>query len=269
MVDHDGMEDSVAAYVLDACDEDEREAVRAHIEGCVSCRDLVARLTQVADVLPLGSDIVRPPGGLRARILAAAAASPAGRAEAGDPPAGRAEAGDPPAAPAPRPVSPPVGTSPSRRHAPPGGGGWRRVRSPALAAAVGALAVGLLALGAWNVTLNQQLHQPPAHYSMTGTGTLAGASATVTAYRPQDVALVSFTGLPQPAPGRVYELWLINGAGTAAPAGTFTPDAGGAATVQVSGSLATARVMAVTQEQGPHGSQAPTQKPELAGQLGA
>jgi hypothetical protein len=254
MVDHDGMEDSVAAYVLDACDEDEREAVRTHIEGCTSCRDLVARLTQVADVLPLGSDIIRPPDRLRARILAAAA-SPAGQAEAGAPPL-------------PRPVSPPVRTSPSRRPVTPGGG-WRRVRAPALAAAAGALAVVLLALGAWNVMLNQQLHQPPAHYSMTGTGTLAGATATVTAYRPQDVALVSFTGLPQPAPGRVYELWLINGAGTVAPAGTFTPDAGGAATVQVSGSLAAARGMAVTQEQGPRGSQAPTQKPELAGQLGA
>ncbi len=256
MLDHDRMEDSVAAYALDACDDDEREAVRTHIEGCVSCRDLVARLTRVVDVLPLGSDVVQPPDRLRTRILAAAAASPPGERQA-----------EPPAA--PRPVSPePVRARPARPPVTPRGGGWRRAPFPALAGAVAALAVGVLALGAWNIALNQQLHRPPARYTMSGTGTLAGATATVTAYRPQDVALVSFTGMPQPQPGRVYEVWLINGAGRAAPAGTFTPDAGGGATLQVSGSLADVRVLAVTQEQGPHGTQAPTQKPELAGSLG-
>src|SRR5262245_53529644 len=182
MADHAHMEDSVAAYALDACDEDEREAVRAHLEDCASCRALVARLTAVVDVLPLGSAPARPPERLRARILAAAASPPPGGVE--------------PEAPArPGPGRRPTG----ERRDPPWIGAGRRAGRPALVAAVAAMGAGLMALAAWNVTLNQQLHQAPAHYSMSGSGALAGASATVTAYRPQDLALVSFTGLPAAA----------------------------------------------------------------------
>src|SRR5438270_167737 len=74
--EHDALENAVAAYVLDVCDEDEREAVRAHVEGCASCRELARRLTQAADALPLACQEVRPPARLRERILAAAAVSP-------------------------------------------------------------------------------------------------------------------------------------------------------------------------------------------------
>ena len=52
MVDHDRMEESVAAYVLDACEAGERESVRAHIEGCLACRALATRLTRAVDVSP-------------------------------------------------------------------------------------------------------------------------------------------------------------------------------------------------------------------------
>src|SRR5207247_1641018 len=193
---------------------DERESVRAHMEGCLACRALATRLTQAAHALPLASEVVRPPDRLRARILAAAAASP--------PAEGREPAGRRPA-----PAPPPVAAE--RRRAAARLPGLQRLRFPVLVGAVAALAVALLGLAAWNVTLNQQLRQPPARYSMSGTGTLSGVSATVTAYRASDVTLVSFTGLPQPAPGRVYEMWLIDAGGRPKPAGVFPPGAGGGA----------------------------------------
>jgi hypothetical protein len=252
MVDHDRMEESVAAYVLDASDEAEREAVRTHIEGCPACRDLVARLTQVVDVLPLGSDVVRPPERLRDGILAAAAASPPGQTEPEAPPAARR-----PRPPRSEGDGQPVAT----------GAGWRRFRLPALTGAAAALAA-LGAMTVWNVSLQLQLNRPPEHYSMSGTGTAAGASAEVMAYRPQGPLVVVCAGLPPPAPGRVYELWVVDSAGRYRGANTFEPDPDGRATVVATRPVADARELVVTEEQAPRGADAPTEKPLLRGRVG-
>jgi len=156
--DHDRMEEAVAAYALDACDDDdERERVRAHVAGCPGCRALLERLAPAVEALPLAADEVRPPDLLRARILAAAAAqrqAPAGRDE-----------------PAPRIVPLPV------RGGRPVAGRGRRRAVAAGAAAVAACA--LVALAGWNVALQRQLDAAPARFDMAGTGTLAGASGTV------------------------------------------------------------------------------------------
>src|SRR5437588_4689526 len=139
--EHDPMENAVAAFVLDACDEDERERVRVHVEGCLHCREVARRLSRAAESIPLVSREVRPPARLRERILAAAAVSPPGTQQ---------EA--PPAPPARIVPLPPVALArPSER--------WRL-----LVPAVALLVAGLVALGAWNVRLNQ----PPSHYAMTG-----------------------------------------------------------------------------------------------------
>lgn len=246
MADHDRMEEIVAAYVLGACDEDERERAQAHIVACPICRETARRLSLAANALPLATDEVRPPDRLRARILTLAAATPPGQA--------RPE-GEPPAriVPLPRPPA----TSVSRP---------RRRRFPAYWAAVAALVVGLVGLGAWNVVLNSRLNAPPARYAMVGTGTMAGASGTVTASNQQAVVLLS--GMPPLPAGRVYELWLIDASGKAASAGVFTPTADGTARVGIDRPLDDVQVVAVTQEAGPQGVGAPTQKPELAGQLG-
>jgi anti-sigma-K factor RskA len=244
--DHDRMEDSVAAYVLGACDEEEREVVRAHLEGCASCRLLERRLSQAVGALPLTADEARPPDRLRARILAAAAAGQTRPAD--EPPSGRILA-------LPRPDD--------RR---PDRAGWPRRRFSAQWAAVAVLVAGLLVLTGWNVVLNRQLNAPPASYSMAGTGSMAGVSGTVT--RQRDVALLSLTGMSQPDAGRVYEVWLIDAAGRATPGGIFTPAADGSASVGINRPLGDVRTVAVTQEDGPQGARAPTQKPELAGQLG-
>jgi hypothetical protein len=118
------------------------------------------------------------------------------------------------------------------------------------------------------VLLNQALNAPPPRYALVGTGSLAGASGTVTVFRGQDAALVSLTGMPAPPPGEVYQLWLIDASGHPTSGGTFVPSADGTARVGVNGRMADVRTVAVTREEGPSGARAPTMKPELAGQLG-
>jgi len=238
--DHDRMEELVAVCALDACDGEERELVEAHLVGCPGCRALARRLSRPVEALPLSVEQLRPPARLRARILAAAAA--------GQVP----EADEPPAR---------IVTFPVRAERPPRRFPWQW-------AAVAVLALALVALGAWNVVLNRALNAPPPRYALVGTGTLAGASGTVTEFRGQDAALVSLTGMPAPPAGKVYQLWLIDTAGRPVSAGTFTPAADGTAQVGVSQPMANVRTVAITREDGPSGARAPTMKPELAGQVG-
>jgi hypothetical protein len=239
--DHDRMEDSVAAFVLDACDEDEARRVRAHIVACPSCRALFKRLSAAAAALPVATEMERPPDRLRDRILDTALSGP---------PGAPVVAAEPPAAPRVVAFRRPV----------------RRI--PLAWGAVAALAAGVVVLGAWNVALHRQLDAPPAHYSLVGTGTLAGASGTVTALPRQDAAVVALTGMPQPPAGRVYELWVTDATGQTTPDGVFVPTASGTATLGINHPLSAVRAVAVTQETGPRGAQRPTTKPELAGQIG-
>jgi hypothetical protein len=256
--EHDRMEDAVAAYVLGACDGEEEVAlVEAHIVACPTCRALARRLAPAVDALALAADEVRPPDRLRARILAAAAAAPQ---QAGDEPAPR------------------VVPVPARA--------WRRVGAGAVAArggraparlalyraAVAGLALALIALTAVFVMSRQ--HPAPttppasARYSLVGTGAMAGAGGTFTEVGGRDAAVLALTGMPEPPPGRVYEVWLIDSSNRALPSGVFTPGADGTATLGLSRPLAGVRSIAVTLEAGPGGTTAPTQKPELAGQIG-
>ena len=75
MSDHEELESNVAAWVLGALDRGEAEEVQAHVEGCASCRETVARLQRAVGAMPLAVDEVVPPARLRERVLAAAAAS--------------------------------------------------------------------------------------------------------------------------------------------------------------------------------------------------
>jgi anti-sigma factor RsiW len=63
-----------AAYVLGALGQDEAEAFRGHMAGCIVCRDEVATLQQVADALPLAAAQFQAPAELRRRVLRGVAA---------------------------------------------------------------------------------------------------------------------------------------------------------------------------------------------------
>jgi anti-sigma-K factor RskA len=72
MTTNQDLHEQVAAYALDALDEDERRAYEAHLSGCARCRADLAGLTETAGALGLAAGAAEPPDGLRDRILAAA-----------------------------------------------------------------------------------------------------------------------------------------------------------------------------------------------------
>ena len=240
MSDHEELEASVAAWVLGALDPEEADAIRVHVEGCASCLEVAARLRRVVGALPLAVDEATPPARLRERVLAAAAASP--------------RAAAPPGARILRPVPKP----PRARRS-------SRIPSYALAAvAAVALLVGVL-IG--QVTLRTPAPGPVTRFMLAGHQEMSGAQATVIDLRSDGVALIDFRGLPQPGADRVYEVWLIPAKGDPVPAAVFVPDSNGAKVVLVNRSLGGFTVMAVTNEAGPNGSQAPTQQPQLYGNV--
>jgi anti-sigma-K factor RskA len=235
---HEEIEAMVAPWVLGALDDAEAEQVRAHVEGCAECREVAARLRRVAGVLPLTVDESAPPARLRERVLVAAQAS------------------SPQAAPrATRVRRPP----PRRIPAP-------RMPTYALAAvAVVALLIGVL-IG--DVALHsQQTGQQVTRFTLRGQGDMATASATVVDLKSDGVALINFRGLPAPGANRVYQVWLVPKKGNPVPVAVFAPDSRGAGIVVVDHPLAGFAVMAVTNEPAPDGSPAPTQQPQLSGNV--
>lgn len=249
MSDHEELASSVAAWVLGSLDPAEAAGVLAHVEGCSSCAETAARLRRAVGAMPLAIDEVSPPARLRERVLAAAAASRA-------------------SSPAPNRVGALV---PPRRRRPSGVivRLTSRVPAYALAAAaavallVGAFAGDLLGRGETGTPAQAQV----ARFTLSGHDALSGAKAMVIDLRSDGVALVDFSGLPAVQPGRVYEVWLITPSGRADAAAVFVPDSDGGKIVLVDRSLAGYSQMAITNEQGPDGSQAPTQQPQLYGKL--
>jgi anti-sigma-K factor RskA len=72
MTTNQDLHEQVAAYALDALDDDGRRAYEAHLAGCERCRAELAGLTGTVGALGLAADAADPPEGLRGRILDAA-----------------------------------------------------------------------------------------------------------------------------------------------------------------------------------------------------
>lgn len=249
MSDHEELESSVAAWVLGALDADEAASTRVHVEGCATCQQTVARLRRAAAALPLEVEEISPPARLRERVYVAAAAARAST----------------------------VPSAPARKRVVPARGGWKptpsiqfgRLRA-FLAVATVVLAL-LIGLGAGDLIGRNSV--PPvvaqvARYKLVGHGPLAGARGTVIDLKVDGVALVDFNGLPPLASGKVYELWLITPGGHPDSAAVFVPDSNGGKVVLVGLPLKGYSQMAVTAEDAPNGSPAPSQQPELYGNVG-
>jgi anti-sigma-K factor RskA len=248
MSEHEELENLVAAWVLGALDADEAAEISLHVEGCASCREMTVRLRRAVGALPLEVEEVAPPARLRERVLAAAAAS---RAATGAPVKVRPRA--PRAAEIPRPILLRL-----------------RDRVPVYAAAAAVLVavlVGLLAGSLIDRGTPPTASNPVARFTLAGHNALSGASGSVIDLKSDGVVLIDFRGLPALPPGKVYEVWLVTPGGHADPAAVFVPDSNGGKVVLVSRSLGGYNVMAVTSEAGPDGTNAPTQQPQLYGNL--
>jgi anti-sigma-K factor RskA len=248
MSEHEELESSVAAWVLGALEADEADVVRTHVETCPTCRETALRLGRAIGEVPLNVDEITPPARLRERILSAAATS---RGTATATAGLRASTKEPVRTPRPQTLS----------------GRPRRTMAAyaAAAAVVLALVVGLVAGDV--IGRGAPASTPVVRSALVGHQGLAGARASVIDLKSDGVALVDFSGLSQLDSGRVYEVWLITAGGRADPAGVFVPDSNGSKFVLVSRSLAGYTEMAITSEVGPAGALAPTQKPELYGNL--
>jgi anti-sigma-K factor RskA len=201
-MDHEQLEESVAAYALGALDQAGRTEVERrlleHLAGCASCRELFNDLREVTADLALAAAprAVRPE--VEERILE-----------------GIRER---------RPDAQRPGARSPRRPA------FRRI-------AVAAAAAALVALGAWNVQLASRVNDATdrasavaAAISLMGapdarSTTLSGRAGTlVFVARPGEAVLVGHD-VPAPAEGNVLQLWLMR-AGIPTSAGVFRPTDG-------------------------------------------
>ncbi len=238
---HDQLRDLLPALSLGALDADERRDVAAHVSTCAECAAELAALERVVAGVGLEGPPVTPPAALRGKVLARIEDERAGTVT----PMARV--------PVQTPMRPP--TRPLRTY------------GLALAASL-ALAVGA-SLYAWALRTEIALLREDVAAASGEAATLRGELASLrrnwveltrvmNVLRAPDMLKVDlkgqatlpsgtgrafwsrsaglmFTaeGLPTLPPDRVYQLWTIKGA-VATGAGTFVPDAAGAASVTAS-----------------------------------
>jgi anti-sigma factor RsiW len=68
--------DLLAAYALDALDDDERERFERHLEECEECSEQLALLREPVAALAYAAEGPAPPEALRGRIIEGARAEP-------------------------------------------------------------------------------------------------------------------------------------------------------------------------------------------------
>ena len=146
---------------------------------------------------------------------------------------------------------------------------WRAAARVPLGAVAALVVVALLGglLAGERLGESRAPAPPPqvVHFTLTGHGAMAGATASVIDLKQDGIALVSFDGLPPVPAGKLYEVWLITPANRADPAGIFLPDENGQRLLVIEHPLKGYKLMAVTLEAAPSGVAQPTQTPELAG----
>lgn len=231
------------AFALDAVTPDEASAIREHIETCADCRAEVARMVEVAALMPLALDETAPPAGLKQRILDAIAAETSASGivslPSAQPPGSGLErpGAEPPAA---------VAAAPRRSF-------WSSRAWPALAAAALVAAIGL---GSFSYTLQQG--QPRIYTLQVATAPQASGELI---YVPKDkTAYVTFDGVPDPGSNRTYQMWLIHD-GIAESIGTIKPDPNGKADATLKKDLGGYKQFSVTVE--PEGGSAQPTGPQV------
>jgi anti-sigma-K factor RskA len=251
----DDILDLLTAYALGALEPEEIARVSALLEERPELRATLAELRATADRLPYGLPEASPPAELRQRVL--------------DRAIGRAQA------PAP---SVPVRLVNRARV-------WLLSLGGLAAAAVLAATIGwaqlagtrseLAGMRAELLEVQQQLVGVQARLEETQAqvveaqrvvASLQGAGGRATILRTASGEEVLMAQLPPLQPGRVYQLWRIQGGNAPASAGIFTVDTKGfaSAKLQPGSRLEVGEVVAVTNEPD-GGSTGPTSDPLIAG----
>lgn len=225
------------AYALDALPSEERAFFERHLAVCEACTNEVAELSETAARLG-NAAAQQPPPDLRARILAAADVT--------------------------RQLPPdaaPVIEAPDRE----------RLRSRMLLGVAACLALVAVALTGVTLDLRSDLRaaqvaavEDERTMAVLASADLETVELAMSSGSPgrflfsaaQDEGVLVADGMSDPGANKTYELWLIHD-GTPVPAGTFSPDADGAAVAAVEGIVRGAERVAITIEPA-GGSKRPT-----------
>jgi hypothetical protein len=232
-VQHDGhqrWEGDAAAYALDALEEAEVPAFKEHLAACSRCQDELAAMRRTIDELPAAEPVV-PDSELKQRVMATVRAEAARRTRS-------------------RPKVAPGGPAPRVRRP-----SWLK---PSVVIGAGAAAVALLA-----VIL--VLTVGSGHSVRTFSGTVHAPGASASLRQSGSGAQLTFSRLPGPPPGRLYQVWLSRSGSVPQPTRTLFAARNGS--VPVHGNLRGVRSVLVTAEPRPNGSRAPTRAPIIIVQL--
>jgi anti-sigma-K factor RskA len=249
-MDHAAVDELGAAYALDALEPDEARAVRDHLATCTEPHAELRGLIGADRVLAVSLEPVEPSPALRERVMASIERTTQERAAA---------------------VRRPVAAEPPQR------GGWLDWLSPRVARPLAiAAVVALVAVGAWGATLQSQLAERDRALRAVADAIADGQ----TAFRvegsagrgyvvdtPGSGAALVVADLASLPADRIYELWLLDVAGSPVAVGTFRPADGELAVVQLERDLAGFTTFAVTVEASR--VDAPTSAPVMVGPLGS
>ncbi len=265
----DQVREMAGAYVLDALDLAELAAVRAHLATCGEAHEEIAELGGVLPALAESVPLVEPPEGLKARIMAAAAADLEERTAAQGPApvagsAPLAATAQTPVASGPGPIPFPSEPERTARRTGSSIGRWTLPIAAALA---------IVALGGWNLLLQNQLNASQSYER--GVAAVLDAAArpgSLTAILTSDDGTGSGFGavtadgkvtlamhdLAPTSGSTVYTTWAIGGDGVPVALGDFTVGSGGMGAFEApTPPLASGTVLALTREP-TSGLQAPT-----------
>ncbi|HTE66251.1 MAG TPA: anti-sigma factor [Candidatus Binatia bacterium] len=230
-MDHAAVDELGAAYALDALEPDEARAVRDHLATCTQPHAELRALIGADQVLAVSLEPVEPSPALRERVMTSIARAAQERDSA---------------------ARPPAAAEPRQR------GGWLDWLSPRVARPLAVAAVvALVAVGAWGVTLQSQLAERDRALRAVADAIAEGETAfrvEGTAGRgyvvdtPGSGAALLVSDLAALPADRIYELWLLDAAGTPVAVGTFTPADGEVAVVELERDLAGFTTFAVTVE---------------------
>lgn len=200
------------AFVLGALDDEDHD-YRAHLAGCPICRAEVAELRVVIDAVPGAAPDAVASDELRARVMAVVRAEAELLKAAG-------------------PDADLVSRAPRM---------WRP-RAGGLAAAGMLATTGLVAVLIWGPS-------GPATRTIAARIAFASPSAHAVFRELGDRGELLLSGMPQPPPGKVYEVWVQRAGNTPAPTDAlFTVTSTGSSSVGVPGSLSDVRAVLVSAE---------------------
>lgn len=275
----DDVREMAGAFVLGALEPADEAALRAHLATCDDPHAEIAEAGSVLPVLDASVPLVEPSAGLKARIMAAAAAD----LEAREADTTRA------VTPVVPPVAAPTLTSSGTTDTPPtafpsaeGRAARRADRTSPVTWAMRIAAVLVIgALVGWNVLLQGQLNTARTYEDNVATvldiasqpGALTAVLAPATSGGPRGLAALGPNGdmamavrdLEPTTGSQVYEAWAIGSDGVPVPLGSATVGSAGTA-FYTGGGLAAApgAVLALTLEPGP-GATAPSSTPVSSG----